>query len=226
MTVYNQCPTLRVKQIMRFLLSLLLLIPLAAAAQQTANPASPPSSAEDASIANTPVPTDKLEPTPLGAAGPEYALVDLLGSKEQTLEIQSQLINTLVRTSPNLQDYQSTVQAWARQYLNWNEVRERLAAMYRDNFTPGELDDLLAFYRSPTGRKSVLLMPTLLRESSQIGIDLAAAHRPELIDMLGTERARKASAITTAPGGPAAALPASPEATKAPQTPEAPAATQ
>lgn len=168
---------------MRILVSLLLLLPLASAAQQAENTAEVPASAMQVPAESTPEPV---------AAAPEYALVDLLGGKDQILDIQSQLVDTLVSTSPELQDYQSTVQAWARQYLDWNEVRDRLAEMYRDNFTTAELEDLLEFYRSPTGLKSVLLMPTLLRESSQIGTDLAEAHRPELIDMLRAEREQTA----------------------------------
>jgi hypothetical protein len=138
---------------------------------------------------NTPEPVATEAPE---ADAPAYALVDLLAGRDQMLDIQSQLVDTLVSTSPELQDYQPTVQAWARQYLDWNEVRDRLAEMYRDNFTAAELEDLLEFYRSPTGLKSVLLMPTLVRESSQIGTDLAEAHRPELIDMLRAAREQTA----------------------------------
>ncbi len=166
---------------MRILASLLLLLPLATAAQQAENTAAVTDSSIKVPAADSPEPAATVAPA---AVAPEYALVDLLGGKEQILDIQSQLIDTLLSTNPELQNYQSIVQAWAQQYLDWGEVRDRLAEMYRDNFTAEELEDLLQFYRSPTGLKSVLLMPTLLRESSQIGTELAEAHRPELIDML------------------------------------------
>jgi len=110
--------------------------------------------------------------------------VDILGGKDHLLDIQSQLVASLVSANPALDGYQLIVADWSSQYLGWEEIREGIAKIYRDYFTPVELEQMLTFYHSPTGRKSVLLMPTLFREGSQIGMELAQAHKPELIEML------------------------------------------
>jgi hypothetical protein len=175
------------------LLILILLWPLASYAQTAADQAT----AESSNIAaqgDEPVATvaQAAAPTQL-AASPEYQLVDLLGDKAQLLDIQSQLVDYLSSVNPQLDDYQTTVRAWAEQTIDWNEIREATAAMYRDNFTAQELEELLAFYRSPTGRKSVLLMPTLFRDSGAIGAQLAEQHKPELIDMLREKHAELAT---------------------------------
>ncbi len=180
---------------MRLLIALLLLCPLTVAAQQAEIDAPAPPRPADTSTSSTASQSSAGE---LPGTAPEYALVDLLGGKDQILVIQTRFIDTLLRTNPELQDYQPAVQAWAQQYIQWQEVRERLAAMYRNNFSAEELEAIVKFYRSPAGRKSALLMPTLVREGSQIGIDLAEAHRPELIDMLQAARERKAAANSSA----------------------------
>ncbi len=181
MTVYNPQSNQEVNDIMRLMLPMLLLFPLVAGAQQAINdtppaPATGGSPESSATVAGSR--GKQAEP------GPEYTLVDLLGGNDQMLDIQAQLIDTLMTASPQLQDYQATVAAWAQQYLQWGPVRERLAAMYRSNFSTGELDAIVEFYRSPAGRKLLLLTPTLFREGIEIGLDLAEAHKPELIDML------------------------------------------
>lgn len=161
-----------------YILLLALCAPLLSQAQPEAEPA-PPQEA----VTVSPDTTATAAPMSTGTA-PEYELVELLGGKDQLLDIQSQLVNSLVSANPALDGYQLIVADWASQHLDWEEIREGMAKVYRDYFTAVELEKMLEFYRSPTGRKSVLLMPTLFREGSQIGMELAQAHKPELIEML------------------------------------------
>lgn len=168
-----------------YIILLALCTPLLVQAQAVTEPAPSQTSTTvtpDTSVTAAPMPT---------GPGPEYELVELLGGKDQLLDIQTQLVDSLVSANPALDGYQLLVADWASQHLGWEEIREGMAKVYRDYFTPVELEEMLEFYRSPTGRKSVLLMPTLFREGSQIGMELAQAHKPELIEML--REAQKAS---------------------------------
>jgi hypothetical protein len=180
MTGYNPQSNQEVNDIMRLMLAVLLFFPLLAGAQQAENDTRPSTATGGSPESSATVAATRNEQE----AGPEYTLVDLLGGKNQMLDIQTQLVDTLMTASPQLQDYQVTVAAWAQEYLQWSPVRERLAAMYRSNFSAEEIDAIVEFYRSPAGRKLLLLTPTLMREGMDIGLDLAEAHKPELIDML------------------------------------------
>lgn len=122
-------------------------------------------------------------------ASPEYRLVDLLGGKAQLTEIHQIVIDNLVRADPSLDEYRSTIEIWTQHYLGWEEVREQMAGLYRKYFTAAELSEMLAFYSGPTGRKVVLLTPTLLSEANEIGARLTRAHKEELIAMLRQARA-------------------------------------
>jgi len=118
----------------------------------------------------------------------EYELVDALGGKAQLTELHDRVIANLVMADPALGEYRATIQLWAQQYLSWDAMREEMAALYRKYFTAEELSDMLAFYGSGTGRKVVLLTPTLLSEGSEIGARLTRAHKDELIEMLRQTR--------------------------------------
>ena len=182
---------------MRSILVLLVLsVPAIAQGQAQADPQTDPTSQQatvetevDAVMvteAQTPAPLSP--PIPLAAeqpaAAPEYQLFDLLASKDQMLDIQQQLVDSLVSANPAMDGYQMIVRDWARQYLSREQLREGMARVYRNYFTAREIEEMIEFYRSPTGRKSVLLMPALFRAGSQLGMELAQAHKAELIDML------------------------------------------
>jgi len=57
---------------------------------------------------------------------------------------------------------------------------ERMVDVYARAFSPAEVDELLAFYRSPAGGKLVSQIPTLMRASMGEGQAWVGEHRAEL----------------------------------------------
>lgn len=161
---------------MRYLiLFLLLTAPIHAQSQQ------PPPAEKSAATKEAPAGQDGAS---AARTGPEYELADLLGGKDQLARIQQQFVDAMVATNPALEPYKATVNEWARRYISWDEMREVMARVYRDYFKAGEIDEMLVFYRTATGRKSILLMPALLREGNQAGKKMAQDHRADLVEML------------------------------------------
>ena len=50
-----------------------------------------------------------------------------------------------------------------------NEIIEQVAALYARNFTAAELNEVVAFYRGPTGQKFIQKLPLITQESMVIG---------------------------------------------------------
>ena len=57
---------------------------------------------------------------------------------------------------------------------------ERVVPVYEKHFSPAEINDLLAFYRTPTGRKAIAAMPAVMGESVAIGQSWGRALAPEM----------------------------------------------
>jgi uncharacterized protein len=57
---------------------------------------------------------------------------------------------------------------------------ERVVPVYEKHFSPAEIDDLLAFYRTPTGRKAIAVMPAVMNESIAIGQSWGRGLGPEI----------------------------------------------
>ncbi len=93
--------------------------------------------------------------------------------------------------------FEDVIRRWAIDVTGWEALRLKIAALYKDSFSEQELNDMLHFYRSPTGKKFLQLQPQLATKMRQIGTEAAQAHRDELRTMLRerAEELRKSGVI-------------------------------
>ena len=69
-----------------------------------------------------------------------------------------------------------------------SEIIDQVAALYARNFTAAELNEVVAFYRGPTGQKFIQKLPLITQESMVIGQrfgqSIAAELRSRIVDEL------------------------------------------
>ena len=58
-------------------------------------------------------------------------------------------------------------------------MRAGLIELYQQHFTSDELDELIRFYGTPVGRKSLQVLPVITNEGMQLGQKLAAKNQEE-----------------------------------------------
>jgi hypothetical protein len=51
--------------------------------------------------------------------------------------------------------------------MPWDEIMQAMAPVYQKHFTKGDIDNLVAFYSSPTGEKLLREMPSIMAEAMQ-----------------------------------------------------------
>lgn len=59
------------------------------------------------------------------------------------------------------------------------EFEKRMVSIYVETFTEPEIQELIRFYRTPTGKKALLKMPELFQKGGKVGQELAEKHQPE-----------------------------------------------
>ena len=111
-------------------------------------------------------------------------LADLVGGKDQYNQLSHQVLGEMIRRQPALVRYQGVIQQWAKSYLTWERMRAELAQTYHSHFTPREIQDMVLFFRTPSGQKYVRYSPLLHEEMVRIGQRLAREQQPRLIQML------------------------------------------
>lgn len=79
--------------------------------------------------------------------------------------------------------------------LSWSNLKDEFVAAYADVLTEQELQDLLAFYRSPSGRAYVEKVPELMKRSAAITQNRLASVAPQVQEMVKESAARQTNAL-------------------------------
>ena len=78
------------------------------------------------------------------------------------------------------------------QRLNYAETMEQISySLYDKFFTEKELKDLIVFYRSETGKKSIQVMPELMAESMQRYGEITMPKIQQLITEIAEEEMKR-----------------------------------
>ena len=69
--------------------------------------------------------------------------------------------------------------------MSWESMKEDFVQLYMEAYTQREIEDLLVFYATPTGKKSIRLMPELAAKGAELGQRRVYDHMPELQQAIG-----------------------------------------
>jgi len=178
--------------------------PAAAAAPATPAPA-PASGAEQRSSSGQPcaetTPDGAAPRAPAAEAGPAPAAVasrdrDTGSSKSHRAKVKElfalmdmeKVLDAAVtesmaaqeRANPALVQFRDIMLDFLRQYMSWKSLERGFIEDYMQTFSETEIEDMVAFYRTPTGAKAISAVPSLLERGSERGMSQVEKHLPEL----------------------------------------------
>lgn len=93
-------------------------------------------------------------------------------------------LDAQIRQNNKLKKYRTVMQEFLYKHMSWEGLGDALIDMYAAEFTEAELRDLIAFYRTPTGRKSVEKMQLLTNRTAEIGAFRIQQNMGELEQLL------------------------------------------
>ena len=103
-------------------------------------------------------------------AGPAYAgkeekiqeIIDLFNLDALSNEMDKQIIDPIECSFVLNITERANVKKQLKEILDVKDIVTRLGKdFYNKNFTEAEIDDVLAFYKTPTGKKTISLLPQL-----------------------------------------------------------------
>ena len=68
-----------------------------------------------------------------------------------------------------IEEIRAAVTHWYNTEIKWDEIKPKLVDIYVKEFSEQELKELLAFYQTPTGKKSLVKLPALFQQGAAIG---------------------------------------------------------
>jgi uncharacterized protein len=152
-------------------------------------------------------------------------LLDLTGTAafmQQTFEAGLKPSLDQMKTKGAPDDLVEAIHTEARNFFqenfNWETMKPKIAKLYTDNYSEAELRDILAFYQTPTGQKTIAKAPVLMQQSIMLSMGGVQANMPEFQRRVSTliqdyqkkMQAAKAASDAAAPAAvaPGAAAPA------------------
>jgi hypothetical protein len=85
-----------------------------------------------------------------------------------------------IAQNPSLSEHREALRSFLQKYIGWQALKDDLAAMYLQAFTEAELDQMNAFYSSPTGQKVLQRLPLLIQQRNQLAMQRLQEHIGEL----------------------------------------------
>jgi hypothetical protein len=93
-----------------------------------------------------------------------------------------------VRERPVVAPLEDVFRGWYDGVISRWDREGEMAQFYMAAFSEQELRDLLAFYRTPAGKKMIEKLPELVRKEAQRSESFSDEHRPELEILLAARR--------------------------------------
>ena len=134
-------------------------------------------------------PTSSAPPS-AGQLAAARELLRIMDVERVTMSGVDAMLNAQFGGNPALAPYVDVAREWAKKYMTWEVIGERLARVYAASFTEAELRDIIAFYHTPTGKKLAQVTPDLMRQGAEVGARVADENMPELQRMLEARRAQ------------------------------------
>lgn len=82
---------------------------------------------------------------------------------QETLESKKDQLTTVQRDK--LEHYMQSTSNMVVELLSWDHFKSDIIQIYAETYTQKEVDDLIEFYRSPTGQSSIDKMPEILNKT-------------------------------------------------------------
>ena len=146
----------------------------------------------------TPVPAPAAVAPSASAIAAATELLRLLDIEKVMRAGSEVMFDAQVQQQPLMAPFRDVMQAWLDKYMTFETMGPRLARVYAEEFTEAELRELIAFYRTPLGRKLAERTPELSRKGAEAGAAVAAEHMDELQRMIEA----RAVELQAQPGAP------------------------
>ena len=118
---------------------------------------------------------------------------DLLDTMDLNTLLSSSIESMLqlqLSQNPSLKPFEKTMRAFLNKYMSGESLREDFLKVYVEIFSEKELREINAFYKTPTGKKTLTEMPALMAKCGAIGQKRVQEHIPELQKMIAEEAER------------------------------------
>lgn len=93
-------------------------------------------------------------------------------------------VQMIVQANPSMASHEDTLRKFYQKHMSGDRLRTDMVKLYADMFTAKELNDITAFYKTPTGQKALQKLPEVMRGAMQLAQKHVMDNMEELQSML------------------------------------------
>jgi hypothetical protein len=124
--------------------------------------------------------TTQAQTANLAAKAAAKELLETIDMEAQFEVMLDNMLQTQLEQNPQMVQFEDIFKDFFAKYFTYSALEDKLAELYAESFTAEELKDLIAFYQTPTGKKSISVMPELMMKGMAVGQQIVQEHMPEL----------------------------------------------
>jgi hypothetical protein len=128
----------------------------------------------------------------------DRVIESIYGQMDQMMAGMAQQMGIQPSEQATFDQYMNKLSTLIRQEVTWEKLKTPMMAVYIDNFTQKEIDDMVAFYKTESGRSMISKMPAVMQQSMQISQQKMMALMPQVREM-AMEFEKQIQAQRTAP---------------------------
>jgi hypothetical protein len=115
-------------------------------------------------------------------------LVRITDLMRLALDAGGGMIDAQLKANSTMAPYADVMHTWLAHVLQDIDLEGIVVKLYMESFSEAELRDLIAFYRTPTGRKALTVMPQLMQKGMALGMEKAQEHTAELQQLIAKRK--------------------------------------
>ena len=96
-------------------------------------------------------------------------LLNMIGIQAAMEQSMSQMLDIQLQQNPALAPYKGVMMEFLNENMSYESLKPDLIKIYSEEFTASELREIIAFYSTDVGKKSIEKMPTLMMQGGQLG---------------------------------------------------------
>jgi uncharacterized protein len=111
-------------------------------------------------------------------------LLNSLGMQKTLDAAVAQKVDNQIKQKLELSPYKDAMTRFYAKYMSYDNLKPDLIKMYTQTFSKQEMDEIAAFYDTPTGKKVVAKMPEIINKGVKLGADRAETNFGEMVTMI------------------------------------------
>ena len=109
------------------------------------------------------------------------SLMDMEKFMSQTLDT---MMESQIRMNPAMEQFRDVFKKFFSKHFSWKSLEEEFVKLYKEEFTEDEIIELIKFYKTDIGRKTIKKLPLLMQKGSQLGEKRVMENIQELEQMI------------------------------------------